>query len=310
MILITGGAGFIGSNFVKYFTSQTNNKVVVVDSLTYASDLKYLDGLKIEFIKGDISDDSLMDNVFDRYKVQKVINFAAESHVDRSIYDPSSFIQTNIVGTVNLLNKSLKYEIDGFVQISTDEVFGDIKDGWFNESSQINPRNPYSASKASAEHFVSAYNNTYGLPTIIINSSNNYGPHQFPEKLIPLTIKNLLAGKKVPVYGNGQQIRDWLYVEDNCEIIFKIYKEGLSGERYCVGGDMEMSNIDLVKTIIGKLDLSENMIEYVKDRPGHDKRYATDISKVRERFNWKPKTSLNDGLNATINWIKQNENRF
>jgi len=310
MILITGGAGFIGSNFVKYFTSQTNNKVVVVDSLTYASDLKYLDGLKIEFIKGDISDDSLMDNVFDRYKVQKVINFAAESHVDRSIYDPSSFIQTNIVGTVNLLNKSLKYEIDGFVQISTDEVFGDIKDGWFNESSQINPRNPYSASKASAEHFVSAYNNTYGLPTIIINSSNNYGPHQFPEKLIPLTIKNLLAGKKVPVYGNGQQIRDWLYVEDNCEIIFKIYKEGLSGERYCVGGDMEMSNIDLVKTIIGKLDLSENMIEYVKDRPGHDKRYATDISKVRERFNWKPKTSLNDGLNTTINWIKQNENRF
>jgi len=310
MILITGGAGFIGSNFVKYFTNQTNNKVVVVDSLTYASDLKYLDGLKIEFIKGDISDDSLMDNVFDRYKVQKVINFAAESHVDRSIYDPSSFIQTNIVGTVNLLNKSLKYEIDGFVQISTDEVFGDIKDGWFNESSQINPRNPYSASKASAEHFVSAYNNTYGLPTIIINSSNNYGPHQFPEKLIPLTIKNLLAGKKVPVYGNGQQIRDWLYVEDNCEIIFKIYKEGLSGERYCVGGDMEMSNIDLVKTIIGKLDLSENMIEYVKDRPGHDKRYATDISKVRERFNWKPKTSLNDGLNATINWIKQNENRF
>jgi len=310
MILITGGAGFIGSNFVKYFTNQTNNKVVVVDSLTYASDLKYLDGLKIEFIKGDISDDSLMDNVFDRYKVQKVINFAAESHVDRSIYDPSSFIQTNIVGTVNLLNKSLKYEIDGFVQISTDEVFGDIKDGWFNESSQINPRNPYSASKASAEHFVSAYNNTYGLPTIIINSSNNYGPHQFPEKLIPLTIKNLLAGKKVPVYGNGQQIRDWLYVEDNCEIIFKIYKEGLSGERYCVGGDMEMSNIDLVKTIIGKLDLSENMIEYVKDRPGHDKRYATDISKVRERFNWKPKTSLNDGLNTTINWIKQNENRF
>ena len=224
MILITGGAGFIGSNFVKYFTKQTTDKVVVVDSLTYASDLAYLDGLKIEFIESDISDDAQMDYVFSKHKIKKVINFAAESHVDRSIYDPSSFIQSNIIGTVNLLNKSLKYEVEKFLQISTDEVFGDINEGWFYEGSQINPRNPYSASKASAEHFVNAYNNTYGLPTTIINSSNNYGPHQFSEKLIPLTIKNLLSGKKVPIYGDGQQIRDWLYVEDNCEIIFKIFE--------------------------------------------------------------------------------------
>ena len=310
MILITGGAGFIGSNFVKYFTKQTTDKVVVVDSLTYASDLAYLDGLKIEFIKSDISDDAQMDYVFSKHNIKKVINFAAESHVDRSIYDPSSFIQSNIIGTVNLLNKSLKYEVEKFLQISTDEVFGDIDKGWFYEGSQINPRNPYSASKASAEHFVNAYNNTYGLPTTIINSSNNYGPHQFPEKLIPLTIKNLLSGKKVPIYGDGQQIRDWLYVEDNCEIIFKIFEKGLSGERYCVGGDMEVANIELVKTIIKKLGLKNNMIEYVKDRPGHDKRYATDIYKVREEFCWEPKTSLEDGLDKTIEWVKQNENRL
>ena len=310
MILITGGAGFIGSNFVKYFTKENDNNVVVVDNLTYAADLQYLDNLPIEFVKADISDSKQMEYIFDKFKFKMVINFAAESHVDRSIYDPSSFIQSNIVGTVNLLNQSLKHEIEKFVQISTDEVFGDIDEGWFYEGSQINPRNPYSASKASAEHFVSAYNNTYGLPTTIINSSNNYGPHQFPEKLIPLTIKNLLSGKKVPIYGDGHQIRDWLYVEDNCDIIYKIIHYGNDGSRYCVGGDMEVANIELVKMIIKKLGLKNNMIEYVKDRPGHDKRYATDINKVREEFNWEPKTSLSDGLDKTIEWIKQNENRF
>lgn len=310
MILITGGAGFIGSNFVKYFTNQTTTPVVVVDNLTYASDLNYLDGLKIEFVKADISDGNQMDEVFEKYKVQQIINFAAESHVDRSIYDPSSFIQSNIVGTVNLLNKSLLYGVDRFVQISTDEVFGEVENSWFYEGSKIQPRNPYSASKASAEHFVNAYNNTYGLPTIIINSSNNYGPHQFPEKLIPLTIKNLLQGKKVPVYGDGKQIRDWLYVEDNCEIIYKIWEDGLDGERYCVGGEMEIANIDLVKLIIKKLGLGEDMIEYVKDRPGHDKRYATDISKVKEDFGWEPKTSLDEGLDKTIKWVKEYEDRI
>lgn len=312
MILVTGGAGFIGSNFVKYLLKKTKEPILVLDYLTYASELGYKDikKLPVQFVKANILNYGLLEQYFKDCNFSAVVNFAAESHVDNSIDNCYPFIETNITGTVNLLNLSVKYKVNKFLQISTDEVFGSIDIGSFTEQSHISPNNPYSASKAAAEHFVHAYSNTYGLNTLIVNCSNNYGPNQYPEKLIPLTIKNLIKGKNVPVYGKGAQIRDWLFVEDCCEAIYTVLDTGNFGERYCIGGNCEITNLNLVKKILNIMELPESRIEFVTDRPGHDFRYSTDISKIKNTLGWSPKTSLENGLTATINRIKGDENRF
>jgi len=302
MILVTGGAGFIGSNFVKLLCNK-DKEVVVVDNLTYASNYDYIKDQPMQFVKCDITDKISLDNIFKQYKIDTIFHFAAESHVDNSIKDCMPFVYTNIVGTINLLDMVIKYNVSNFIQVSTDEVFGSIDTGYFNEDSQIQPRNPYSASKASAEHFVNAYANTYGLNTIIVNSSNNYGPNQYREKLIPMMITNLMNGEQVPVYGDGKQIRDWIYVDDTCEAIYQVYLNGQSGERYCIGADSEAANIDIVKMVINKLGMSEDKIKFVEDRPGHDTRYATNISKM-VKLGWRPVVSLSDGLDKTIQWIQ------
>jgi len=302
MILVTGGAGFIGSNFVKLLCNK-DKEVVVVDNLTYASNYDYIKDQPMQFVKCDITDKISLDNIFKQYKIDSIFHFAAESHVDNSIKDCMPFVYTNIVGTINLLDMVIKYNVSNFIQVSTDEVFGSIDIGYFNEDSQIQPRNPYSASKASAEHFVNAYANTYGLNTIIVNSSNNYGPNQYREKLIPMMITKLLNGEQVPVYGDGKQIRDWIYVDDTCEAIYQVYLNGQSGERYCIGADSEVANIDIVKMVINKLGMSEDKIKFVEDRPGHDTRYATNISKM-VKLGWRPVVSLSDGLDRTIQWIQ------
>jgi len=302
MILVTGGAGFIGSNFVKLLCNK-DKEVVVVDNLTYASNYDYIKDQPMQFVKCDITDKISLDNIFKQYKIDSIFHFAAESHVDNSIKDCMPFVYTNIVGTINLLDMVIKYNVSNFIQVSTDEVFGSIDTGYFNEDSQIQPRNPYSASKASAEHFVNAYANTYGLNTIIVNSSNNYGPNQYREKLIPMMITKLLNGEQVPVYGDGKQIRDWIYVDDTCEAIYQVYLNGQSGERYCIGADSEVANIDIVKMVISKLGMSEDKIKFVEDRPGHDTRYATNISKM-VKLGWRPVVSLSDGLDKTIQWIQ------
>jgi len=302
MILVTGGAGFIGSNFVKLLCNK-DKEVVVVDNLTYASNYDYIKDQPMQFVKCDITDKISLDNIFKQYKIDSIFHFAAESHVDNSIKDCMPFVYTNIVGTINLLDMVIKYNVSNFIQVSTDEVFGSIDTGYFNEDSQIQPRNPYSASKASAEHFVNAYANTYGLNTIIVNSSNNYGPNQYREKLIPMMITKLLNGEQVPVYGDGKQIRDWIYVDDTCEAIYQVYLNGQSGERYCIGADSEVANIDIVKMVINKLGMSEDKIKFVEDRPGHDTRYATNISKM-VKLGWRPVVSLSVGLDKTIQWIQ------
>lgn len=311
MILVTGAAGFIGSNFVKLLINKTSEPIAVVDNLTYASALGFKDivNLPILLYRYNIIHYDALEPIFRENKITAIIHFAAESHVDNSIANCQPFIDTNITGTANLLKLAVKYKVKRFVHISTDEVFGVAKEGKFDENWHLDPQNPYSASKAAAEHFVKAFVNTYGLNAIIVNCSNNYGPNQFPEKLIPLTINNLIKGKKIPIYGNGQQIRDWLFVEDCCEAIYKVYEAGVIGQRYCIGGDNETANIDLVNKIISVMDLEGDYIEYVKDRPGHDVRYATDISKIKNELGWQPTTSLEDGLKITIDRIK-NENRI
>lgn len=310
-IMITGGAGFIGINFVKYIRRHTTHDIIVVDKMGYASNQNELDAMGIHYEIADISDKNKVSQLFEKYKIKEIIHFAAESHVDNSIKDSTPFVQSNVVGTVNLLDQSVKHNIEKFLHISTDEVFGEISyPEKFNEYSNIVPRNPYSASKASAEHFVVSYGNTYKLSYMIINSSNNYGPFQFPEKLIPLTVSKILKKEKIPLYGKGDAIRDWIYVEDTCEIILKIFLSGTIGSRYCIGGDNEVKNIDLVSMIIQKMNASTDLISYVNERPGIDMRYATDISKVKEEFNWHPKTSLSDGLDKTIDWICRYEDRI
>jgi len=316
MIIVTGAAGFIGSNFVKHLINKTTEQIAVVDNLTYASALGFKDivNLPILLYRYNIIHYDALEPLFRENKITAIIHFAAESHVDNSIANCQPFIDTNITGTVNLLKLAVKYKVLRFLHVSTDEVFGQVTTGHFDESWALQPRNPYSASKAAAEHFVEAFNNTYGLNTTIVNCSNNYGPNQFPEKLIPLTINNLLKGKKIPVYGNGLQIRDWLFVEDCCEAIYKVYEHsmseyGWSQDRFCIGGDNEIANIDLIKKIISIMGMSEDSIEYVKDRPGHDYRYATSIDKIKKELKWEPKTSLDDGLKITIDRIK-NENRI
>jgi dTDP-glucose 4,6-dehydratase len=307
MILITGGAGFIGLNFVKYITKFVSIKdVIVVDKLTYASNGAELKKTKVMHYCEDIADIDRLEMIFKNHSISTVFHFAAESHVDNSINDCMPFVYSNIIGTVNLLELTRRHRPTArFIHVSTDEVFGHVfAPRSFNEHSPLKPRNPYSASKASAEHFVNAYRETHKLQTIIVNSSNNYGPYQHTEKLIPKTISNLLAGNKVPVYGDGQQIRDWIYVEDTCDAIWQVYLKGLAGDRYCIGGDTEIANIDLVKNIIKKLDVSQDLIEFVADRPGHDARYYTDCSYIKHMLGWLPKWNLNVGLEETIRYMK------
>ena len=303
-ILVTGGAGFIGSNFLQHLKIVTDEEIVCVDKLTYAGKRNNVPS-KAKLYVADIAGEDAIKTIFERHDIKTVFHFAAESHVDNSIKDCSEFIRTNIVGTVNLLNASLKHNVEKFMHISTDEVYGSIENGSFTEETNYDPRNPYSASKASSDHFVKAFHNTYGLPTVITNCSNNYGPRQHKEKLIPQTILNLLNDKKIPVYGDGKQIRDWLYVQDHCEALIEVWKHGVVGEKYNIGGECEVKNIDLIKKIISLMGKDESMIEYVKDRPGHDRRYSTDISKITKDLNWKPRFDIDDGLTKTIEWYER-----
>ncbi|PIU78906.1 MAG: dTDP-glucose 4,6-dehydratase [Candidatus Moranbacteria bacterium CG_4_10_14_3_um_filter_44_15] len=312
-MLVTGGAGFIGSNFVRYILKKyPDYQVINLDLLTYAGNLENLKdvekNLNYKFVKGDIADKNLVNELVKDIDI--IVNFAAESHVDRSILDSAAFIHTNVIGTHNLLEAAKNNGLKRFHHVSTDEVYGHLgpKNPPFNEKTPYAPRSPYSASKAAADHLVNAYFNTYNLPTTISNCSNNYGPYQFPEKLHGLFITNLLEGKKVPVYGDGMQIRDWLFVEDHCEAIDRIIHDGKTGETYCVGGDCEKSNIEITKKILELLEKGEEMIEYVKDRPGHDRRYAIDFSKIKRELGWQPRTSFDEGMKKTVEWYKANEN--
>jgi dTDP-glucose 4,6-dehydratase len=306
MILVTGGAGFIGGNYVRHIADENP---IIIDNLSYASHYNYIKDVGV-FHHVDITKQSEVAEVFEKYKnvIDTVIHFAAESHVDNSINNCIPFINTNINGTVNLLNMCMKYKIKKFVHMSTDEVFGVVDyPNKFNENSPIAPRNPYSASKAAAEHFVVAYGNTYKLPYIIINSSNNYGPSQNSEKLIPRTLKNIKYKYDIPVYGQGNQVRDWLYVEDTCRAIKIIVDKGVIGERYCIGGDSEITNLEIVNTILNKTNATSK-VTHVQDRLGHDIRYAIDNTKINA-LGWKPTTNLSDGLDKTIEWYK-NEDWF
>jgi len=311
-LLITGGAGFIGSNFVRYILNKYSGyKVVNLDLLTYAGNLENLRDVEknpnYKFVKGDIADKKLVDELVKDIDV--IVNFAAESHVDRSILDSAAFIHTNVIGTHNLLEAAKNNGGKRFHHVSTDEVYGHLglNDPPFNEKTPYAPRSPYSASKAAADHLVNAYFNTYNLLTTISNCSNNYGPYQFPEKLHGLFITNLIEGKKVPVYGDGMQVRDWLYVEDHCEAIDAVIHKGKIGETYCVGGNAEKPNIEITKKILELLGKGEEMIEYVKDRPGHDRRYAIDFSKIKKELDWEPKTNFDEGMKKTVEWYKNNQ---
>ena len=303
-ILVTGGAGFIGSNFLYHLITFTTEEIICIDSLTYAADRNNVPE-NVKLYVTDIANEHSCEFVFKKHKPKTIFHFAAESHVDNSIQDCKPFIHTNINGTLNLLNLSLKYDVQKFIHISTDEVYGSIDDGYFTEKSNYAPRNPYSASKAASDHFVMAYHNTYGLPAVITNCSNNYGPRQYHEKMIPKTIENLLSGKKVPVYGDGKQIRDWLYVQDHCEALIEVWLKGREGQKYNIGGECEVRNIDLVRMILDRMNMKEDMIEYVKDRPGHDRRYSTDIAKIRHELKWSPRFDLDSGLDKTIAWYTE-----
>lgn len=309
MILVTGGAGFIGSNFIDTLIKNTFEEIVVADCFTYASALgyPYIKNYPILIEEIDIGKKKDVEYIFQRYNIKTVFNFAAESHVDNSINNVDPFLYTNINGTVNLLNSAVQHKVEKFIQISTDEVFGDIIEGSFNEQSLIKPSNPYSASKAAAEHFVWAFARTHGLSVNVVNCSNNYGPNQYPEKFIPVVINKILEGGPVPVYGQGKQMRDWIFVRDCCEAIYKVYDKGRVGERYCIGGGTEISNFELARKISNILGITAN-INFVTDRPGHDFRYSIDNSKISNELGWKPTTSLEKGLRITIDRIKQDAN--
>ena len=325
--LVTGAAGFIGSNLAHLLVAA-GHKVIAYDKLTYAgnySSLEPLEGNNFIFIKGDICDTELVYDSFAKYNVEAVFHLAAESHVDRSIDGPSEFINTNITGTFSMLSAARKYyeSLGGgvrekflFLQISTDEVYGSLGEtGYFTENTPYAPNSPYSASKASSDHLVRAWFHTYGLPVLTTNCSNNYGPRQFPEKLIPLITHNALAGKPLPIYGDGKNIRDWLYVEDHCKALYTVIKSGRPGETYNVGGNCEKQNIEIVRTICSILDEMrpkpagryEEQITFVKDRPGHDRRYAIDASKIRRELGWQPHETFESGIRKTIGWYLENE---
>ena len=306
MIFVTGAAGFIGSNFVHYLKSNTYDDIVILDKLTYAASTDNLNPHTFPIEIVDIADKKKLERVFQKYRPRFVFHFAAESHVDNSIEDATPFVDTNVTGTLNLLELSVMYKVEKFHHISTDEVYGALgyDDPPFTEETPYNPQNPYSASKAASDHFVTAFGNTYGLPVVITNCSNNYGPRQNKEKLIPKTINNILEGKKIPVYAQGQNIRDWIYVEDHCRAILEVWYGGGVGQKYNIGGECEVKNIDLVKTIIRLMNASEDLIEYVEDRPGHDLRYAIDNAKIKNTVAFKPQHTLEEGLLKTINWYK------
>ncbi|MEE9225971.1 MAG: dTDP-glucose 4,6-dehydratase [Bacteroidota bacterium] len=307
-ILITGGAGFIGSNFVRFLLEQNEEYVVVnFDKLTYAGNLENLEDLeghpRYRFVKGDICDRPPVESIIKEYPIDAIVNFAAESHVDRSILGPAVFIETNVVGTNTLLEVTKDFGLERFMQISTDEVYGSLgAAGKFTERHPLHPNSPYSASKASADLLVQAYYHTFGLPVVIARSSNNYGPYQFPEKLMPLMIVNALANRSLPVYGDGQHVRDWLYVKDHCAALELILQSGRPGEIYNIGGDNEKKNIEVVKIILQHLGKPESLIEHVKDRPGHDRRYAIDAAKIKEELAWRPSHTFEEGLEQTIDW--------
>jgi len=309
-VLVTGAAGFIGANFAEYFVAKhPDYNVVVLDKLTYAGNMANLNNVmdKIKFEKGDICDFDFVTEVFNKYDINGVIHFAAESHVDNSIKDPFIFTKTNVIGTHTLLEVAKQKWGEGsenkFLHISTDEVYGSLgEDGYFTEKSPIKPSSPYSASKASSDLIAFAYKETYKMNVNVTNCSNNYGPYQHNEKLIPHMIKLALQDKKLPVYGVGRNIRDWLYVEDHCEAIDLVFHKGVSGERYNIGGHNEKRNIDIVKLILARLGKSEDLIEFVTDRKGHDYRYAIDPTKIRNELGWAPKTKFEDGIVKTIDW--------
>ena len=331
--LITGGCGFIGSAVIRHIIKNTNDIVINIDKLTYAGNLESLESVERSdryiFDKTDICDKQELQRVFDKYQPEKIMHLAAESHVDRSINGPSDFIQTNIVGTYNLLEISKKYWLElsaekkenfCFHHVSTDEVYGDLKDteGAFTEDSPYSPSSPYSASKASADHLVRAWQRTYGLPVMITNCSNNYGPYQFPEKLIPLIILNSINRKPIPIYGKGDQIRDWLYVEDHARALIEVLKRGKVGETYNIGGNSERTNLQVVREICKVLEkkissvqtASEsyyNLVVFVNDRPGHDFRYAIDTTKIKNTLNWQPKESFETGIKKTVDWYLNNQ---
>ncbi|NQV37180.1 MAG: dTDP-glucose 4,6-dehydratase [Candidatus Marinimicrobia bacterium] len=328
---VTGGSGFIGSNFIQLIhESILDANIINLDKLTYAGNPANLSKIensdRYHFVKGDICDAAIIAKIFDDYKPTFIVNFAAESHVDRSITGPGEFIQTNIVGTYTLLNESLNYYTDltdedkkrfRFHHVSTDEVYGSLGDkGYFTEHTSYDPSSPYSASKASSDHLVRAWHRTFGLPVLITNCSNNYGPYQFPEKLIPLMILNCLDGKSLPVYGTGENVRDWLYVEDHCEAILHVVKMGTVGETYNIGGNNEIRNLEIVETICDLLDeikpcgdgkTYRELITFVKDRPGHDFRYAIDATKIKNELGWYPKHTFKTGIRDTINWYLEND---
>ncbi len=331
-VLITGGAGFIGSNFVRYLLEESRGsgvQIVNLDALTYAGSLENLKDLSADaerytFVHGDICNRDLVRDLLHQHQIDTIVHFAAESHVDRSILSPEPFIQANVIGTFTLLEaarqywlveKALPIEEVRFHHVSTDEVYGTLNpdDPAFSETTPYAPNSPYAASKASSDHLARSYNHTYQLPITISNCSNNYGPRQFPEKLIPLIILNALSGKPLPVYGDGQQIRDWLYVTDHCEAIHKIITHGTPGETYNIGGNNQPANLTIVETVCDLLDKLQpqvephrNLIKFVTDRPGHDRRYAMNISKIQRELGWQPRYSLTDGLLATVEWILAN----
>ena len=321
--LVTGGAGFIGSNFVRYLLNNRKDvQIINLDLLTYAGNLENIKDVEKDypesyrFIKGDICDSKLLDEIFPIYAPDCVINFAAESHVDRSISNPNVFVETNILGTAKLLTAAKKhwtekeYKLKRFLQISTDEVYGTLPEDRpevkFTESTPVQPHSPYSASKASADLMVQAYFDTFKFPTLITRCSNNYGPYQFPEKLIPLMINNAKNNKELPVYGDGKNIRDWLYVDDHCDAVLTVLEKGQIGEVYNIGGNNEIKNIEIVKQILNYMNKPESMIKYVTDRLGHDRRYAIDASKIKNELGWEPKFNFNEQIKMTVDWYLNN----
>lgn len=311
-LLVTGGAGFIGSNFVRYMMKMhPDYRIINLDKLTYAGNLQNLKDVENNknygFVKGDIADRKAVSDIFRKNRIDAVINFAAESHVDRSIEDPGVFIQTDIYGTFMLLEAVKQYRSSIFLQISTDEVYGSIEDGSFKEGDPLKPNSPYSASKAGAEMIVRSFYKTYGTPVIITRTSNNFGPYQYPEKLIPLFVTNLIDDIKVPLYGDGMNVRDWIYVEDNCRALDMVLHRGRAGGIYNIGAGNEKPNVWITRKLVSILDKSEDMIQPVKDRPGHDRRYSVDCSRIKEELGWDTEYDFDQALEKTVSWYRDNE---